>query len=99
MPPARLRHTPAPFCAHQSIAGGYARAVDRAVETGSETLQIFTRNINQWQTKPIDPAEAAAFRRAVKEAKLAFVVAHDSYLINPASADKALRAKSIAGLV
>ena len=99
MPPARRRQKPAPFGAHQSIAGGYARAVDRAVETGSETLQIFTRNINQWQTKPIDPAEAAAFRRAVKQAKLAFVVAHDSYLINPASADKALRAKSIAGLV
>ena len=33
--------------AHQSIAGGFSRAVDRAVETGCQCLQIFTRNINR----------------------------------------------------
>jgi len=48
---------------------------------------------------PIDPAAAAAFRAAVRDAGLACVVAHDSYLINPAAADKPLRDKSIAGLV
>jgi deoxyribonuclease-4 len=85
--------------AHQSIAGGLTKAVDRAVETGCECLQIFTRNINQWKVSPLDPDEAAAFREAVKQAKLSPVVAHDSYLINPASADPDLRAKSIAGLV
>jgi deoxyribonuclease-4 len=87
-----------PFGAHQSIAGGFAKAVERAVETGCECLQVFTRNINQWKTTPIDPDEAAAFRRAVREAGLALVVAHDSYLINPASADPELRNKSIAAL-
>jgi deoxyribonuclease-4 len=85
--------------AHQSIAGGLDRAVQRAVETGCECLQIFTRNINQWAVSPIDPGAAAAFREAVRAAGLACVVAHDSYLINPASADAALRKKSIAGLV
>ncbi len=85
--------------AHQSIAGGLARAVDRAVETGCRCLQIFTRNINRWDVPPLDPAEARAFRDAVAEANLALVVAHDSYLINPASADDALRDKSIAGLI
>ncbi len=99
MPSARRPPAPAPFGAHQSIAGGYTRAVERAVETGCECLQVFTRNINQWKTSPIDPAKAAAFREAVKEAGLRLVVAHDSYLINPASADAALRTKSIAGLV
>jgi deoxyribonuclease-4 len=89
---------PAPFGAHQSIAGGYAKAVERAIETGCEALQIFTRNINQWQTKPIAADEAERFREAVNEAGLAFVVAHDSYLINPASADRDLRKKSIAAL-
>ncbi len=89
----------APFGAHQSIAGGYSKAVDRAVETGCEALQIFTRNINQWQTKPIAAEEADQFRTAVAQAKLAFVVAHDSYLINPASGERPLRQKSIAGLV
>ena len=93
------RRTPRPLGAHQSIAGGYHRAVERALETGCTCLQVFTRNINQWKTKPIVPEEAAAFRRAVRDAGLALVVAHDSYLINPAAADAALRAKSVAGLV
>jgi deoxyribonuclease-4 len=96
--PSRSRpHTP--LGAHQSIAGGFTRAVDRAVETGCECLQIFTRNINQWQAAPLDAAEVAAFRAAVSDAGLAIVVAHDSYLINPAAADTALRRRSIDGLV
>ncbi len=92
------RQKPSLYGAHQSIAGGYFRAVDRAVETGCEALQIFTRNINQWRCKPIAPDEASRFRRAVADAGLAFVVAHDSYLINPASADSDLRQRSIDGL-
>jgi len=84
--------------AHHSIAGGFARAVDRAVETGCECLQIFTRNVNQWATAPIAESDAAAFRAAVRAAGLKFVVAHDSYLINPAAADTTLRKKSIAAL-
>ena len=99
MPAPRRRPVSAPFGAHQSIAGGFSRAVERAVETGCECLQVFTRNINQWKTSPIDPAEAAAFRKAVKAAGLRLVVAHDSYLINPAAADADLRKKSVAGLV
>ncbi len=96
---ARARSKRRPLGAHQSIAGGFTKAVDRAIETGCECLQVFTRNINRWDVSPLDPDEAAAFRQAVKDAGLALVVAHDSYLINPASADDTLRKKSIAGLV
>jgi len=85
--------------AHQSVAGGLPKAVERAVDTGCKCLQIFTRNVNRWDAAPIPPAEAAAFRSAVAAAGLACVVAHDSYLINPAAADDLLREKSIAGLV
>ena len=85
--------------AHQSIAGGLPKAVERAVETGCTCLQVFTRNINQWAVKPLEPDVAAAFRAAVAEAGLGLVVAHDSYLINPASAEDTLREKSVAGLV
>jgi deoxyribonuclease-4 len=85
--------------AHQSIAGGLSRAVDRAVETGCHCLQIFTRNINRWDVSPIDPVAAEEFKKAVTAARLSLVVAHDSYLINPAAADAELRKKSIAGLV
>ncbi len=94
-PPSR----PRPLGAHQSIAGGYHKAVELAVETGCDCLQIFTRNINRWDVSPLDPAAAHTFREAVRAADLALVVAHDSYLINPAAADDTLREKSIAGLV
>ena len=90
-------HLP-PLGAHHSIAGGLSRAVERAVETGCDCLQVFTRNINQWAVKPLDETEAEAFRDAVRDAGLKVVVVHDSYLINPAAADAALRKKSIAAL-
>jgi len=85
--------------AHQSIAGGFEKAVERAVETGCDCLQVFTRNINRWDVSPLDSDEARAFRMAVRAARLRLVIAHDSYLINPAAADRTLRDKSIAGLV
>lgn len=93
----RVKHRP--LGAHQSIAGGLSRAVERAVDTGCECLQIFTRNINRWDVSPIDPLDAEEFKRAVKAARLSLVVAHDSYLINPAAADSSLRKKSISGLI
>ncbi len=97
--PKRRTLPPSPVLgAHHSIAGGFHRAVERALETGCECLQIFTRNINRWDVSPIDPADASRFRAAVRDAGLRLVVAHDSYLINPAAQDDALRAKSIASL-
>lgn len=98
MPSTTRRRSSRPLGAHHSIAGGFHRAVERAVETGCDCLQIFTRNINQWAVSPIDPDDAATFREAVKAAGLKLVVAHDSYLINPAAADTALRTTSIAAL-
>ncbi len=87
------------FGAHQSISGGFSKAVDRALDTGCDCLQIFTRNVNQWKVKPISCDDANAFREAVQVSGLKLVVAHNSYLINPASADPVLRKKSIDGLI
>ena len=84
--------------AHLSIAGGLPRAIDRAVAAGCETLQIFTKSVGQWRAREIPPEERDAFRRRARETRVAPIVAHDSYLINVASADPALRAKSVAAL-
>jgi deoxyribonuclease-4 len=84
--------------AHLSIAGGLPRAIDRAVASGCETLQIFTKSVGQWRARPIPREERDAFRRRARETRVAPIVAHNSYLINVASADAALRAKSIAAL-
>jgi deoxyribonuclease IV len=84
--------------AHLSIVGGLPRAVERARATGCEALQIFTKSTGQWRARPIGDAEAEAFRAAVALSGLHAVTAHASYLINVASVDPALRARSMAGL-
>lgn len=70
---------------HLSIAGGYHKAARKAAEYGMQTVQIFTKNNNQWKGKPLTDAEVDEFRAAVKEAGLQKPCAHNSYLINLAS--------------
>jgi deoxyribonuclease IV len=84
--------------AHLSIAGGLPRAIDRAVASGCEALQIFTKSVGQWRARPILPEERDAFRRRARETGVAPIVAHDSYLINVSAADAAVRSRSIASL-
>jgi deoxyribonuclease IV len=84
--------------AHLSIAGGLPRAVDRAVATRCEALQIFTKSAGQWRARTLPVEEAALFRARVKETGIRPVVAHNSYLINIASGDPILRARSIEAL-
>src|SRR5687767_3984419 len=85
--------------AHMSVAGGVAKAVDRAVVHGCESLQIFTKNANQWRARPRDPAEVRAFRTRVEQTGIAPVVSHASYLINLATTFPELRAQSIAAFI
>ena len=85
--------------AHMSAAGGLTRAVERAVAAGCRTLQVFTKNSNQWAGKPVDPVEAVAFRDAAAKAGLAPLVSHSAYLINLASPDPVVRARSAEALV
>jgi deoxyribonuclease-4 len=81
-----------------SIAGGLPRAVDRAQAAGCEALQIFTKSAGQWRARPLPAEEIALFRRRVDETAIHPVVAHNSYLINIATASPVLRAQSLASL-
>ena len=87
-----------PLGAHQSIAGGTPRAVERGVRAGCRVVQIFVKNNNRWLGKSIEDREAREFRRAVRGAGLQHVAAHTSYLINLASPAAALRRQSIDAL-
>ena len=82
--------------AHMSVAGGHALAIERATAFNMTACQIFTKNANQWNAKPIAPEAAESFRATVASSEIGFVVAHDSYLINLASPDDTLRQRSIA---
>ena len=81
-----------------SVAGGLPRAVERGVVHGCEAMQIFAKNANQWQGRHVPPAEIRAFRRLVKQSGITPVVSHASYLINLATANRGLRAQSMAAM-
>lgn len=81
-----------------SIAGGLHRAVDRAQASRCDALQIFTKSVGQWRARPLPAEEVVAFRERLRDTGIRPVVAHNSYLINLAAADPALRAQSIAAL-
>jgi deoxyribonuclease IV len=82
--------------AHVSIQGGPATAPARGEAIGATALQIFTKTPNMWREPEITPQIADAFAAAREEHPVATIVSHDSYLINLASPDPALRAKSLA---
>ena len=85
--------------AHMSVAGGFHLAVDAAAEHGMECVQIFTKNNNQWQARPMDPESIELFRRRIEETGIRRPCSHSSYLINLASPRDDLRQKSVEGMV
>lgn len=84
--------------AHVSIAGGVEKAVARGERIGCTAIQIFTRNASRWQSRPLEPVSVRRFREALAASRIAYVAAHDSYLINLASPDERLREKSLNAL-
>ena len=81
-----------------STSGGVVNAIHRALTVRSRVVQMFTKNCNQWKAKPLGAEEIEAFRTAWQTSGLVSAAAHDSYLINLASPDPALRARSIEAL-
>jgi len=84
--------------AHVSVAGGLEKAFANGLEVGCTALQIFTKNANRWQAKPIADTEAATFRKAWQESGIGPVMVHDAYLINLASPKDGVWEKSKAAL-
>jgi len=82
-----------------SVAGGVSKAVERAVVHGCESLQIFSKNANQWKGTPLDAAETRAFRARIDETGITPVVSHASYLINLATTFPLLREQSLAAFI
>jgi deoxyribonuclease-4 len=85
----------APLGAHVSIAGGTWEAAARAREISATGAQVFTKQANRWAERDIEAEEAQRFRAAMAETHVRWICAHDSYLINLASPDAELRARSI----
>lgn len=84
------------FGSHLSIAGSLLNALDEAVTLKLDTVQIFTKNQQQWKAKPLDAGVVRDWRARVGELGWeGRTVSHASYLINLASPDDELWGKSI----
>ncbi len=82
--------------AHVSTQGGVAEAPARGSAIRATAIQVFTKTPNQWREPAVRDADVAAFRTALAASDIRAVVSHDSYLINLASPDEALRERSVA---
>lgn len=86
----------APLGAHVSTAGGgTATAPPRAKAIKATALQLFTKAASRWAERDVGTDERDAFHAALADTDVRVTMAHDSYLINLASPDPALRRRSI----
>ncbi len=70
--------------AHTSVAGGLYKAIERSAVFEANALQIFSKNNNQWEGKPLTDEICTAWHEAVAEGGIPIedIAIHDSYLIN-----------------
>jgi deoxyribonuclease-4 len=66
-----------------------------AGRAASRSGKLLTKNSNQWSARELTDADVAAFRTALRGSGVRRTAAHDSYLINLASPDEALRRRSL----
>jgi deoxyribonuclease IV len=85
--------------AHVSPAGGLAKAIERGVERGCRAIQIFNQSPRMWRPTVYRDEDVAAFREAMAQSTVDAVLIHAVYLLNCASEDRDIRAKSLTSLV
>ncbi len=90
-PAADRRHC---FGAHLSIAGGLHHALEEALRLRCATVQVFVKNQLQWRAAPLDADDLARWHRLLETPGFGPPVAHATYLINLASPDRVLYARS-----
>jgi deoxyribonuclease IV len=84
--------------AHVSPAGGLPKAIERGVERGCEAIQIFNQSPRMWRPTNYTEDDVAAFRQAMDDSPIEAVLIHAVYLLNCASEDPEIRAKSLTSL-
>jgi deoxyribonuclease-4 len=84
--------------AHVSPAGGLPKAIERGVERGCQAIQIFNQSPRMWRPTTYRDEDVAAFREAMAASPIGAVLIHAVYLLNCASDDADIRAKSLASL-
>lgn len=87
------------FGSHLSIAGGMVHALEDASSLGFDTVQVFTKNQRQWKAPSLKDSDVREWLAGLKERGWQHrTVSHATYLMNCASPDADLHAKSVAML-
>ena len=84
--------------AHVSPAGGLPKAIERGVRARLRAIQIFNQSPRMWRPTTYRDEDFAAFREAMDASPIDAVLIHAVYLLNCASDDPDIRAKSLASL-
>jgi deoxyribonuclease-4 len=84
--------------AHVSPAGGLPKAIERGVERGCRAIQIFNQSPRMWKPTTYRDEDVAAFREAMDASPIDAVLIHAVYLLNCASDDPDIRAKTLTSL-
>ena len=85
--------------AHVSPSGGPANAVARGVEKGADAIQIFNQNPRQWKPTVYGDEQVTDFHEAMEQSRVEALLIHAVYLLNPATEDKEMRAKTRTSLI
>jgi deoxyribonuclease IV len=85
--------------AHVSPAGGPAKAVQRGIDRGARSIQIFNQNPRAWKPRDYSDEEVAEFVAAMAASKVDALLIHAVYLLNCASDDPKIRASTLRSLI
>lgn len=83
---------------HVSPAGGLPKAVERGVERGCESIQIFAQSPRRWAPTNHSDESIAQFREDLVASPIGAVVIHALYLVNAGTPDPELRERSLAAI-
>ena len=72
--------------------------MDRAVELGCDTFQIFTRNPRSWSFSKLNQGIVQQFKEKLRQHHIAPVFGHTSYILNLSSPEETVYSKSVESL-
>jgi deoxyribonuclease IV len=85
--------------AHVSPAGGPAKAIERGELLGARSIQIFNQNPRAWKPTVYAPEQIEAYHAALEPSPVDALLIHAVYLLNAASEDAEIRAKTRISLI
>ena len=85
--------------AHVSPSGGLPKAIERGSAIGADCIQIFNQSPRMWRPTAYGEDDFQAFCQAKEASQIKAVLIHAVYLLNCASEDAEIRAKTLTSLV